>query len=582
VDAKPPASNPATTLARLAVRALAEGSIAQVVLCPGSRSAPLAYELAAAEADGGPHLHLRHDERVAAFTALGAGGAVVTTSGTAAANLHPAVLEAHHSDRPLVVVTADRPPELRGTWANQTSDLQAGLFGAATRARLDLTDADAAKDPPGALAALAATVAAAFGSLASAGQGRPGPVHLNLGFTEPLTPDGARPPGTPVRPRPPRPGPRRAPVELVRGPRTVVLAGDGAGDTAREVAEAAGWPLLAEPSSGARGGPNAVGPYRLLLELPGFASAVDRAVVLGRPTLSRPVTRLLARADLDVVLVGERPDHPDPGRPVTRACGVVAGGGPDGVRSDAGWLSAWRRAGEAAAGAVDAVLDAGAAAGATGTLSGPFLAREVAASLRAGETLVAAASNPVRDLDLAAVPPPGPSLPIVANRGLAGIDGTISTATGLALARGRARVLTGDVAFLHDVGALIAPRGERRPDLQVIVLNDDGGGIFSLLEYGEVSRRSAAGAALFDRIFGTPHGARVAALCAGAGVRHDLAPDAATLRAFLAQPPPGMSVLEVRGDRAGLADLHSRLRRAVRRAVAGGDDGGPGAGGRDR
>src|SRR4051794_21392424 len=198
---------PSTVLARLAVAALREAGVEHVLLCPGSRSAPLAYALAAAGDDGsGPRVHVRHDERVAAFTALGAAGAVVTTSGTAAANLHPAVLEAHHANRPLVVLTADRPVSLRGTWANQTSELQAGLFGDAVRARLDLADDDAAKDPDAARAAIAAVLAAAFGP----GGARPGPVHLDLGFADPLLPDDDEPPLV-----------RRPPRRLVAGPEPI-------------------------------------------------------------------------------------------------------------------------------------------------------------------------------------------------------------------------------------------------------------------------------------------------------------------------------------------------------------------------
>jgi 2-succinyl-5-enolpyruvyl-6-hydroxy-3-cyclohexene-1-carboxylate synthase len=170
--------HPSTLLARLTVEALCVAGVRHVVLCPGSRSAPLAYALADSDA---LDLRVRHDERVAAFTAMGAAGAVVTTSGTAAANLHPAVLEAHHGRRPLVVITADRPRDLRGTWANQTTQLQAGLYGRAVRARLDLADVDAAKDPDDALRALVEVVAAA--------RERRGPVHLDLGFTEPLLPD---------------------------------------------------------------------------------------------------------------------------------------------------------------------------------------------------------------------------------------------------------------------------------------------------------------------------------------------------------------------------------------------------------
>src|SRR3954452_12251421 len=295
------AVNPATVLARLAVEALRASGIRHVVLCPGSRSAPLAYALASTDA---VDLRVRHEERVAAFTAMGASGAVVTTSGTAAANLHPAVLEAHQGRRPLVVVTADRPSRLRGTWANQTTELQAELYGRAVRARLDLADVDAAKDPDAALQALVEVVAAA--------RARRGPVHLDLGFTEPLLPDdevGELPLATP-----PPAGEVRPPSGVIEpGARTVVVAGDGAdadsGARARDVALGAGWPLLAEPSSGAAG-PDAVAAYRLLLELPELGGVVERAVVFGRPTLSRPVTRLLGRADVELdVGASEQPGH---------------------------------------------------------------------------------------------------------------------------------------------------------------------------------------------------------------------------------------------------------------------------------
>jgi 2-succinyl-5-enolpyruvyl-6-hydroxy-3-cyclohexene-1-carboxylate synthase len=598
--------NPSTLLARLTVDALTAAGVGHVVLCPGSRSAPLAYQLARAS---NPALHVRHDERVAAFTALGVGladlgaglaaptiGAVVTTSGTAAANLHPAVLEAHHANRRLVVITADRPRELRGSWANQTSELQAGLFGGAVRARLDLADTDAAKDPDAAWSALLDALAALRGR---ARGDRPGPVHLNLGFTDPLLPDDEvratatadrlpdlrfdrlpdlrfdRLPDLPLAPL------VDPPLELPAGPRTVVVAGDGATAAAQVLAEQAGWPLLAEPSSGARRGPNAIGPYRLLLELPQFGGSIERAVVYGRPTLSRQVSRLLSRVGVEVVLVSPFRDWPDPGRPVTRAVAATGAGtgaaapigdAPIGAAPigeappalDGGWLRAWRAAAAAAIEALDAVLD-GHASG--GLISGPLLARELAASLRAGEVLLAAASNAIRDLDLAARPFANGPRTVLANRGLSGIDGTVSTATGIALAAGaggpHTRVLVGDVAFLHDAGALLDDPGSGRPNLQIVVLNDDGGGIFSLLEYGE---RAAAGdgeAIEFERVFGTPHGADLGALCRGFGVPHRRVTTAGELQAALAAPPDGTSVLEVRASRGGLRDLHATIRDAV-------------------
>jgi 2-succinyl-5-enolpyruvyl-6-hydroxy-3-cyclohexene-1-carboxylate synthase len=156
---------------------------------------------------------------------------------------------------------------------------------------------------------------------------------------------------------------------------------------------------------------------------------------------------------------------------------------------------------------------------------------------------------------------------VLANRGLSGIDGTVSTASGVALRGGFVRAFVGDLAFLHDLNALLVPLGEERPHLQVVVLNDDGGGIFGLLEHGERAARGPAEAATFERLFGTPHHADLAALCAGYGVPHLRVESLGTLRAALAEPPPGTSVVEVPADRRALRELHARLRCAVRAAT---------------
>ncbi|MFZ5869221.1 MAG: 2-succinyl-5-enolpyruvyl-6-hydroxy-3-cyclohexene-1-carboxylic-acid synthase [Actinomycetota bacterium] len=542
--------NPSTAAARALVEELVAGGVRHVVLCPGSRSAPLAYALSLAD-PGALTLHVRIDERAAGFTALGlaAGGgvpaAVVTTSGTAVANLHPAVLEAHEGGVPLVVVSADRPHRLRGTWANQTTALQAGVFGAAARATVDLPAVTGPVDVARWRRLVAGALAASRG-----GPGRPGPVHVDAAFDDPLVPERLEPLAVVPSAGPAAAGDPGAATVLDAGPRTVVVAGAGAGAAAAELAERAGWPLLAEPSSGARHGPAAVGPYRLLLDVAHLGGRVQRAVVLGRPTLSRPVTRLLARPDVEVVQVLRHPDDPGPERAVRRVPGPVVAPEP----CDDGWQEGWRAAGSAAADALDAVLGT--------SLSGPVVAREVAAATAPGDVLVAAASNPVRDLDLAGRPWSS-ARTVVANRGLSGIDGTLSTATGVALASGaRTRALVGDLAFLHDLGGLLLGPGEPQAQVQVVVLNDDGGGIFGLLEHGEDRF-----AAVFERAFGTPHGADVAALCAGLGVPHQRAGDLCALRSLLADPPPGRSVLEVRADRAGLRRLHEEVRRAVGLAV---------------
>ena len=432
-------------------------------------------------------------------------------------------------------------------------------------------------------------------------------MQLNLGLSDPLLP----PPGqSPVRaprldgphldgPRLDEPrldGPRLdddpepdGGLLLVRGPRTLIVAGDGSpsdGARALALAAASGWPLLAEPTSHARGGPQAVGPYRLLLDHPELGGAVERVVVIGRPTLSRPVSRVLGDERVDVVLVSDHLDWPQPGRPVVRArrVGLETDPSPTVREGERRWVQRWRRADDAARPALDRVLAA------TGGLNGPVLAREVAAALGPGQLLVVGSSNPVRDLDLAAHPHPQRPLLAVTNRGLAGIDGTVATATGMALAhpgRGPVRVLLGDLAFLHDVGALLADPGELadarargmagavRPGLQIVVLDDGGGGIFSLLEYGQRAAELAddpdAGdveATRFERLFGTPHQVDLAALCAGYGVPSRRAGDLAGVRAALADPPAGTSVLAVPADRGQLRGLHAAIRTAVGEALS--------------
>lgn len=600
-DSDEPASSPdgvpAVTAARVLVQALAALGVRDVVLAPGSRSAPLAYALADAALPRGRRpagapavrLHVRVDERSAAFLALGlaraavAAGepravAVVTTSGTAAANLHPAVLEAHHARLPLLLLTADRPHELRGTGANQTTD-QVGLFGTAVRLALDVPAPTGRPGEDRDLRHLASrAVAAALGLRTD----EPGPVHLDLAYREPLAPgedDGWPRPSeaglvrvlaraAPAAALPPAVAP--GPVEAVavpgrrarRSTPTVLIAGDGAGQAARALAEATGWPLVAEPSSGAWGGGLAVPAGRLLLGLPGLGGRVRRAVVLGRPTLSRPVSALLARSDVDVVVVAPHGrDWPDAGRTASDvltsadqlAAAVLA------ARQPVGWGHTWRAAGAAAAEAVDAVIDADAA---SGTLSGPLLARAVAAVSGPGDVLVVGASNPVRDLDLVARWEQPPL--VVANRGLAGIDGTTSTAAGVALGLpGRpTRALLGDLTFLHDVGGLLVGPGEPRPDLLLVVAHDGGGSMFATLEHGDPRYTAVA-----ERVFATPQQADLAGLCAGYGAHYERVAEPAGLAGALAAPVRGLGVLDVLVDRAGRRSLDARLVEAGQAAA---------------
>jgi 2-succinyl-5-enolpyruvyl-6-hydroxy-3-cyclohexene-1-carboxylate synthase len=243
----------------------------------------------------------------------------------------------------------------------------------------------------------------------------------------------------------------------------------------------------------------------------------------------------------------------------------VAGPAPD--QAAVRWLERWRTADREASSAIRSTLDEMAAAG---RLTGPLVAREIAAATTGADVLVTGSSNPVRDLDLAAGPFPG-SATVLANRGLAGIDGLVSTASGVALARprsaGQVRLFVGDLTFLHDAGGLLTGTLERRPDLQIVVLDDGGGGIFGLLEQGPLARRNPHQRQVFERVFGTPQQADLAALCAGYGVAHQFADDLDTLRKTLAQPPSGVCVVQVRVDRATESDLAARLAEAVTTAV---------------
>ncbi|GAA3294245.1 2-succinyl-5-enolpyruvyl-6-hydroxy-3-cyclohexene-1-carboxylic-acid synthase [Arthrobacter citreus] len=562
-SAEPDAATNLSSLqaARSAVSALTAAGVTDVVIAPGSRSAPLAYALAEAEMQGRVTVHVRIDERVAGFTALGLarGGhrpaAVVTTSGTAVGELMPAVMEAHHAGVPLVVLSADRPAELHGTGANQTT-VQPGVFAQFPAATADVRAGD---DPAGA-------IAAAFDQVSA---GIPvGPIHINLQFREPLIPqdtgDGELPGpetaslGTGLPAEPVATGSEAAVLSRQSGSRrAVVIAGDGAGEIAALFARRAGLPLLAEPSSNARFGPNAIGAYRLLLEELG--PEIERVVVFGRPTLSRPVAGLLARRDVEKAIYVPRPVNwfttgRRPEAVITDLAGLFefAGEGSD------GWLERWQAASAAAMAAVSSLLHG------QNELNGLHVADLVWD--HTDGNLVLGSSNPIRDMDLVAAPDWHP-LDVYANRGLAGIDGTIATAAGIALANGiPTRVLLGDLTFLHDAGALLLGPGEPEPDLQLVVLNDGGGGIFTTLEHGALGEREEYGAVV-ERFFGTPHTVDMSALAAAYGVPHTLVRTADELDAALDAPVTGRSILEVPVRRDSLRELHARVREAVQSAL---------------
>lgn len=587
--------NASAALAAAVLDELVRGGLRHVVLAPGSRSAPLAFAAHRAALDGRLTLHTRIDERTAGFLALGlaVGGrspvAVVTTSGTAVANLHPAVLEASHKGVPLIVLTADRPARLRGTQANQTTD-QVGIFGIATRFDADVEPGDGAAPPQDQANRVEQWRELARDALAAArGQGitdgppgladdAPGPVHLNLQLAEPLVPGD--PDGWSV------PVPRTAPADegrtvpdartgrgfvvapvavaggtgpeaedshvLEAGPRTVVVAGDDAGPPARILAEENGWPLLAEPTSGSRTGANAIRTYRLLLGDEDLVRRIERVVVCGHPTLSRPVIRLMSSPDVEVVAVRNATGYTDPGHRVSRvlrwpvSVSVSVSTGSTG--STDRWLEEWRERDAACGDALDGLLAE------QGRLTPHQVAGAVAAALPAGGLLYVGASNPVRDLDLM-VPRyrVGDRRLVIGNRGLAGIDGSVSTAIGAALGRPRstrAFALLGDVTFLHDANGLVLGPDEPRPDLTIVVVNDDGGSIFASLEQGASTYADS-----FERIFGTPHHVDLASLCAATRTPHRRVESLEELRHALASPAGGIEVVEAvvtRHDRRAL------------------------------
>jgi 2-succinyl-5-enolpyruvyl-6-hydroxy-3-cyclohexene-1-carboxylate synthase len=575
------AANPATALARVLVDELRRCGLREAVVAPGSRSTPLALALFDASERGDLRLHVRVDERSAAFLALGlakASGrpaAVLCTSGTAAAHFHAAVIEAGEAGVPLLVLTADRPPELRGTGANQAID-QLKLYGDAVRWFCEVGVPEARPGMTGYWRSLAGR---AWGLASGAAGGLPGPVHLNLALREPLVPgdpdgaDGAswpeslagRPDGAPWT----RFAAAAAPavLDLPWTERGVIVAGDGAdpGPLA-ELAAAAGWPLLAEPSSGARQGGQALTAYPYLLESAEFTAAhrPDVIVSAGRPGLSRGQLAFLrggAAWPARHVVIAAGPGHwSDPARTATDVAGLVrlAGQpGPSGDPGETGWLDSWRRADAAAVRAADVILD-----GAEGGLSEPRLARDLGALLPDGALLWAASSLPVRDLDRHLAARAG--LRVLASRGASGIDGLVSAAIGAALAHqaaggGPAVALLGDLALVHDAAGLMLGPDEPRPDLCLLVVNNDGGGIFSTLE-------QAAYPASFERVFGTPHGTGVADLAAAAGLPFTRITSAAGLPAALGGS--GLRLAEVRTDRAAGAALRAALGTAAREAVA--------------
>ena len=517
------------------------------------------------------------DERGAGFAAVGLArtGAlpvVIVTSGTAVAELTPAVLEASHARLPLLVISADRPGELRGVGASQAT-FQSGLFGVHARACIDLEP----QEPSRALVGqLSRAVAAACGAPA----GTPGPVQINVAFRDPLTPqsrasgaagDSQDEAMASFVPRPTRVQPTNAAPErwedVVGAARAgLIVAGEGASPLAAQWSRASGFPLLAEPASGAWAG-GGVTPYEQAIVSSPLAGEVDTVVVTGRPTLSRPIHALLARPDVRVVVVNAHAPWVD----ISGNASVVVPALAAPLRPTCGaeWAARVHAAADEAGLRIDALL----AAGSGRTMLS--LARAVASATRG--PLVLGASNPVRAFDLAVESLAG--RPVFSNRGQAGIDGTIATAVGIAAGLGSARIATpdrageprddargraqasrvtavmGDLTLCHDASSL-ALAAATGAELDIIVADDEGGGIFATLEHGNAATPEA-----YDRWFGVAQHVNYEALAAAYGVGFARAATPSELAAVLADPPAGPRLIHAPVERA--AHLYAQARNAL-------------------
>ena len=527
------------------------------VVAPGSRSTPMALALAT-RAD--ISLHVAHDERSAAFMALGIGlstgvpAALLCTSGTAATHFHAAVVEADLSGVPMLALTADRPPELQGIGAPQTIDQQ-NLFGTVVRCFADPGVAD--REHSSGWRAMAArywshTVGA-----------HPGPVHVNLPFREPLVGvAGELPPPSTVAPTP---EPELALFDAaalaasLTGRRGIIVVGAGVADPAAVelLAAALQWPIFADPRSGCRHLPQAVSCFDAILRSTSFSGAhrPEIALHLGEPPASKVFGQWLQAGQALHVHVHAQPRTIDPLRLVNQrivaqpaaVCRELAE--QVGAVSDAMWLADWQRAERLGQLAIDAAL-----------ASDPLCEPRVARLLSEGDAqLVLSSSMPVRDVEWFGRPRPGSK--VYSNRGANGIDGVIATAIGVAIGSGQRTVaLLGDVAFCHDQSSLTALAGRRLP-LTIVVVDNDGGGIFSFLPQSSTLPREQ-----FEQLFGTPHGTDIVSVARAHGLGAVAATTADELLAALADP--AAAVVCVRSDRASNVLTHERLNAAVSAALA--------------
>ena len=499
--------NNSTSLARVVVRQIIEAGISDVVISPGSRNAPLSLAFFEASQAGLIKIHVRIDERTAAFFALGIIKAtgrpvpVVCTSGTAVANYHPAVLEASHTNSPLLVLTADRPAMLRKTGANQTTE-QARIFGKAVRYFADIDGPVYPMELP-------------LDSL------RTGPVHLNLQFDEPLLSDDSSDWISEINVVPKEFVPRTKPgtLRLVGARGVVVIGHDRGGLTVAEISKftkTLGWPVIAEDPLSF---PEAVAHASIFLAAPEIRSTLipQSVVVIGRTTLSRSINAFIKSSPITYV-VDQRLATVDTDRQADRKFTEL----PDlqGIIQSDEWNAKWAKVSERAQKLISSLAGWNEA----------VIARTIAATIPDETALFVSSSRPIRDLEGFASPRTG--IHVYANRGLAGIDGNISTALGIAYAHKATIAVLGDLSFLHDLTGLV----QKEPiNCRFIVINNDGGGIFSTLP-----QRGASG---FETIFGTPHGLNPATIAQAMGVDAKQVSTLKELEAEIKAPISGISVV---------------------------------------
>lgn len=565
------AANAGHALASVMVDEFVRNGMTHACLGPGSRSTPMALAL-----DTRPEidLHVCVDERSAAFLALGLAklsglpAAVLTTSGTATANLYPAIIEASHAQVPMIVLTADRPPELRDTGAGQTID-QIKLYGDAVRWFVEVGVPEAR---PGSVGYWRSVASRAFHVSAWPA---PGPVHLNLAFRNPLIPvaddagfsyplDGRAGglPWTVSSHSPMAPSDEdleRLKQEIEGTERGLISVGTGLhrADPILQVALAAGWPVLAEATSNVRTGPPAISTYEALLRQPEFAEAYRPDLVLrvGNLGTSPSLASLLADPPIRQICIdpGAWLDpartvswmlRADPNETFKRLARLLP------VRhSPTEWLSGWLGAEDRARRAIDSLLD-------DHGVTEPRIARDLAGCLPNGAALFVASSMPIRDLDWFMRISPG--IEILANRGANGIDGFVSSVLGVALSHSGPVVgLSGDLSFLHDQNGLLLS-SDHPPNAVFVVINNDGGGIFSFLPQ--------AAQPGFEKLFGTPHGLDFSRLAETYSCGYDLIHDPSELAPAVlrALGLGGVHIVEART----LRDLNVAVHRLLWESVA--------------